>query len=228
MSLSLIITCEHGGNYVPEHYSHLFENHQETLKSHKGWDPGAWDLAKHISERTKAKAYGCFTTRLLVEANRSLHHPNLFSSFTTPLNEDEKSKLLNNIYFPYRTEVMDAIKKLKKPVLHLSIHTFTPILSGKMRKVDIGILFDPERGTEQTFSERLKSQLQNNPPDTVISFNEPYKGIDDGFATYLRTQYPDGQYLGIEIEVNQKFVGTESWSVIKDGFAESVRAVLDQ
>src|SRR5688572_17236361 len=128
MKYSMIITCEHAGNYVPEEYSRLFLAHKEVLESHRGWDPGAWDIARYISTQLNVQAFGCFTTRLLVEANRSLHHPELFSKFSSPLNEDEKSKLLNNIYFPFRTEVMDTLKKLKPPILHVSVHSFTPIL----------------------------------------------------------------------------------------------------
>ncbi|MEO8932838.1 MAG: N-formylglutamate amidohydrolase, partial [Xanthomarina sp.] len=35
-------------------------------------------------------------------------------------------------------------------------------------------------------------------------FNYPYLGKADGFTSYLRKQFPKN-YLGIEIEVNQKF-----------------------
>lgn len=226
MKHSLIITSEHAGNYVPEEYAHIFKDRREVLDSHQGWDPGAWDIAKYLAEQMKAPVFGCFTTRLLVEANRSLHNPELFSAFTSKLNEDEKSKLLNNIYFPYRTEVMDTLKTMTKPILHLSVHSFTPVLKGNIRKVDIGILFDPERSSEGNFSLSWKKTLEQQNPELTVKLNAPYQGIDDGFPTYLRAQFTDHQYLGIELEVNQKFVGTDAWPVIKKTLFESIVSIL--
>lgn len=222
----MIISCEHAGNYVPEEYARLFKATPEILESHRGWDPGAWEVARYLSEQLSSPAYGCFTTRLLMEVNRSLHHPQLFSKFTASLNEVEKSKLLNNIYFPYRTEVFNAIRNAGKPVLHLSVHTFTPVLDGHLRKTDIGILFDPERDEEAKFCERWRSSLQQSLPELKIQFNAPYKGIDDGFATYLRTQFSGKEYMGIELEINQKYINTETWSVIKQKLAETLRTIV--
>lgn len=221
-----IISCEHAGNYVPEEYARIFRDKAEILESHRAWDPGAWDVAKSLSEQLATPAFGCFTTRLLVEANRSLHHPQLFSSFTAPLDEVEKSKLLNNIYFPYRTEVFNSIKTARKPVLHLSLHSFTPVLDGRIRKTDVGILFDPDRNEEAKFSERLKLLLQKSLPEKNIEFNAPYLGIDDGFTTYLRTQFSGHEYLGIELELNQKFINTETWSEIKQGLAKTLKSMI--
>lgn len=39
-----------------------------------------------------------------------------------------------------------------------------------------------------------------------VVFNEPYLCTDDELTTYLRTQYIDTHYAGIEIEINQKCV----------------------
>jgi hypothetical protein len=68
------------------------------------------------------------------------------------------------------------------------------------------LLFDPDRDNEAGFCGRYGDALKTLLPDKVISFNEPYKGIDDGFTTHLRTVFDNEKYLGIEIEVNQKYV----------------------
>ncbi|MDX1591968.1 MAG: N-formylglutamate amidohydrolase [Balneolaceae bacterium] len=78
---SLIITCEHAGNHVPDHYRNLFTGHEEILDTHRGWDPGALKLAKMISKELKAPLYSCNHSRLLIEPNRSETHPSLFSEF---------------------------------------------------------------------------------------------------------------------------------------------------
>jgi predicted N-formylglutamate amidohydrolase len=221
MSYSVIFTCEHAGNQVPDRYQSLFEGLDEVLQSHRGWDPGAWPLANYLSKEMEAPLFGCLTTRLLIEANRSPDNPQLFSEYSTPLSRETKEKLIRDIYKPYREQVQQVIEKMSKPVLHLSIHSFTPIWYGEERKVDIGILFDPSQEIELSFCQQLKNNLHNNLPGLQICYNEPYKGTDDGFTTWLKKQYKKEEYTGIEIEVNQKY--SSNLSLIKEGMAKSIK-----
>ena len=201
---SLILSCEHAGNTVPAAYAHLFKNNEALLSSHLGYDPGAWEIAQYLSSHLNKPLYACNTTRLLVEANRSLDNPELFSEFSRELSLEEKQQILERYYFPYRNLVEKAIVESPRPVLHISVHTFTPVWEGKERTVDIGILFDPSRKHEADFCVKWKNAFKDS-SKLQIKLNEPYKGTDDGFTTYLRKHYADGAYLGIEIEVNQRF-----------------------
>ena len=224
MSYSVIFTCEHAGNHVPEQYQSLFAGQSEILESHRGRDPGAWPLANFLAEQMESPVFACLTTRLLIEANRSPDNPQLFSEYSTPLPIESKEKLIQNIYKPYHEQVQKVIEKMTKPVLHLSIHSFTPIWHGQERKVDIGILFDPTQNIEAVFSQQLKDNLHANLPEFQIRFNEPYKGTDDGFTTWLKKQYSKDDYTGIEIEVNQKF--SSDLSRVKAGLANSIKSSL--
>jgi len=141
----------------------------------------------------------------LIEANRSLDNPSLFSEYSNLLPNTEKENLLHTIYKPYRNTIQQQIVKSEKPVLHLSIHSFTPIWNGVERDVDIGILFDPDRSLEVEFSHRLEENFKKHLLNKSIRLNEPYKGTDDGFTTWLRRSYANDAYAGIELEVNQKY-----------------------
>jgi predicted N-formylglutamate amidohydrolase len=215
MKHSFVVTCEHAGNEVPEEYEYLFTGYSDMLASHKGWDPGALQLAEFLAEHLCAPLYSCSLTRLLIETNRSIDSPQLFSKFTTELSREEKIKLLTEIYYEYRNEVEEKIAILTKPLIHLSIHSFTPVWNERVRDVDIGILFDPDRKFESLVCDQLKLKLVQLLPDLNIRFNEPYSGTDDGFTTYLRTKFNDAEYAGIEIEMNQKFVETDEWFIIQ-------------
>ncbi|GAB1446465.1 hypothetical protein MASR2M41_22460 [Flammeovirgaceae bacterium] len=57
-----------------------------------------------------------------------------------------------------------------------------------------------------------------------MRFNEPYLGIDDGLTSYLRTQYSNSQYAGVEIEINQKFIS--DMKKIKVSLADGLKKVL--
>ena len=224
MSYALIITCEHAGNTVPKKYQPLFIQSEDALNSHEGWDPGAWNIAQYLGHQLNEVPFGCHTTRLLIEANRSLHSNQLFSRYTTHLNAVEKEILIKEVYNPYRQNIQLKIDQLKKPVLHLSIHSFTPLYHGKERTVELGLLFDPERKLENEFCRNLKSELNRIVPDLKVMDNEPYLGIDDGLTSYFRSIYKDDQYLGIEIEVNQKFI--DDSSQIEQSLTQGIKKIL--
>jgi predicted N-formylglutamate amidohydrolase len=228
----IIISCEHACNHVPDGYQHLFEGADEVLKSHRGWDPGSDLMAKKISEALDAPLFSCSFTRLLIETNRSPVHRQLFSEFIISLPKSEKEKLVNHFYLPYRNRVENKIRtlsKMGKSVLHLSIHTFTPILNGKLRDFEIGVLYDPSKKQEKKFSRLLKKNLMDNLPDLRVRMNQPYKGIDDGFTTYLRKKFEPELYAGIELEVNQKFYfeGLDIWENVSTGILKSLKPLIE-
>ncbi|MEQ1586334.1 MAG: N-formylglutamate amidohydrolase [Cyclobacteriaceae bacterium] len=221
---SVILSCEHAGNEVPEYLFYLFRSEPSILETHRGWDIGAWKLAQFLSARLNAPLLGCHTTRLLIEANRSSNSNELFSTFSSPLTETEKEKLVRDFYLPYRNQIQNLVEEATKPVLHLSIHSFTPIWNGAERTVDIGILFDPDRPSESKYSHHLKEALEKTLPHLITKYNAPYKGTDDGITTWLRKLYPDAVYTGIEIEVNQKFAS--SLNIIQSEIAQSIQSTL--
>jgi predicted N-formylglutamate amidohydrolase len=204
----LLITCEHAGNEVPENYKYIFKNADEVLKSHLGWDPGAAIIAASLGAGLEVPVFLHSTTRLLVEANRSLKKPQLFSQYSDQLEPSIKSFILDKYYHPYRNAVTTSIAKSIEShfeVAHFSIHSFTPIWDGEVRSTDIGILYDPDRKPEAKIALQLQEKLKRLAPLLTIDMNEPYKGTDDGFTTQLRTQFPIKSYSGIEIEINQRF-----------------------
>ncbi|NDK54395.1 N-formylglutamate amidohydrolase [Pontibacter fetidus] len=228
--LKLLLTCEHGGNQVPAVYTSLFKEKQEVLNSHEGYDIGALELFKEL-EPLADKTFYAETSRLLVELNRSLHHAKLFSDITKDIHDDEKAAILKEYYFPYREQVehlIDDFVMAGRQVLHVAVHTFTPELNGEVRETDIGLLYDPKRKLEQTICRRWKQELQNCAEDIVVRFNYPYLGIADGFPTYLRRKFTDEQYIGVELEVNQKFVQTDEarWEYLKRAIYTSLEATL--
>ena len=224
MECNLVVTCEHAGNRVPQAFQQLFDSYKDILDSHKGWDSGAWLIAQEIAINFDVEPLGEHTTRLLIEPNRSIGHPELYSQYSQSLPATEKHHLLHEIYLPYRNSVENRIGEMGKPVLHLSIHTFTPVFNGVERTVDIGILFDPDRKMESTFSTLLLDALAIALPTLSSRFNEPYLGVDDGFTTYLRKLHPDQHYMGIEIEVSQKFLSDLHFIV--QGLVQALKTVI--
>lgn len=205
-STALIITCEHGGNRIPRAYAPLFREAGPVLKSHRGYDLGSLELAELFAHELHAPLFASAVSRLLVELNRSLRHPALFSEFVTGLDRTAKQRLLDEHYRPHREAVEEAIAQRvtkDRSVVHVSVHSFTPVLNGVQRTADVGLLYDPLRARERAFCTAWQRLLRQRRSDLRVRRNYPYLGKSDGFTTYLRKQFPDRAYAGIELEVNQ-------------------------
>ena len=91
--MKLLITCEHAANAIPHQYIYLFKEQKDVLSTHEGYDPGAYDLYKYLEPLSNA-SYAQDIGRLLIETNRSLHHPKLFSRFSKVLEHSKKSEII--------------------------------------------------------------------------------------------------------------------------------------
>lgn len=226
----MIITCEHGGNVVPKAWKKCFASAvaQKALNSHLGFDPGALEIAKFLARKLHSPLFYSTVTRLLVELNRSLHHRKLFSRYTQGLPLEQKQKILNEHYLPYRQNVEQQAAQLidaQGCIVHLSIHTFTPVFNEEVRNAEIGFLYDPKRNREKELCLTWKKELKSLMPSLQIRCNYPYKGTSDGLTTYLRKKWKDKVYAGIELEVNQKLVQTALWPTLKRALFVSLYSI---
>jgi predicted N-formylglutamate amidohydrolase len=207
--MKCFLSCEHGGNQVPDQYQALFEGAQTVLDSHRGYDKGALELFEAL--RLAGVHYNVFstTTRLLVDLNRSLHRRSLFSEYTRNLSNTEKQLILEHYYYPFRNAFMHealSVVRQDESVFHVSVHSFTPVLNGEARNADIGLLYNPGHGIEKLIAISWKERLQKLLPRFVIRYNYPYLGKTDGHVASLRKALGN-QYAGIEFELNNKHAG---------------------
>jgi predicted N-formylglutamate amidohydrolase len=224
------VTCEHGGNEIPPEFRSLFKGHAELLQTHRGYDPGALELANAFARELQSPLHFTTISRLLIEQNRSLGHPQLFSKVTKGLDGPTKGQLIETYYAPYRARVIKLIEQAIRrqgTVLHLSVHSFTPVLDGDVRRADVGLLYDPGRSVEKRLADRWIKSLRQHLAELVVRRNYPYRGTADGLTTWLRKRFGHSQYSGIELEINQRFPldrGTP-WRKLQNGLVESLRLV---
>ncbi len=202
---ALVISCEHASNAIPARWQQHFTD-AAALDSHRGWDPGALTLAQKLKRRTGAPLVAAGTSRLLVDLNRSLHNPGVFSEWSKPLPADERRLIVTQIYQPFRdalnAEIEQAIAAHGR-VLHLSIHSFTPALNGITRNCDFAVLYDPSRGAERKLALDWQARWRAMGDEFPMRRNYPYRGVADGSATALRKRFSESEYLGFELELNQ-------------------------
>jgi predicted N-formylglutamate amidohydrolase len=227
----LVITCEHGGNRIPAPYRGLFHAQQAPLDSHRGYDPGALIMARALAKKFAAPLVASTVSRLLVDLNRSVGHPRLYSEATRTAPADVRQRILKHYYQPYREQAERFVRQAiagRGRVIHLSSHSFTPELNGKVRDADIGLLYDPARPGEADLCQRWKASLETCALDLTVRRNYPYAGKGDGLTAWFRRCLPPGAYVGIELEVNQKHVvnAGENWTEMRKEIVESLRSAL--
>ncbi len=204
----VLVTCEHGGNRVPRRERALFARAGRLLASHRGFDAGALDVACRLARAWRAPFVPATTTRLLVDLNRSPHNPAVFSALTRRLPRARREALLARHHRPHWQRVRAAVAATPGRVLHLAVHSFTPVLRGARRDFGIGILYDPKRRGERERALAWQRRLSRALPGVGVRRNAPYRGDADGLATALRRELPASRYQGIELELNQRLIAS--------------------
>jgi len=227
-----IISCEHASNKIPKNLACLFYGQKEILTSHKGYDLGAQRLAAHLAGALQAPLHLAPFSRLVADCNRSIGNPALFSVFTWVLPPLEREAILALHYHPYRQAVLQSVQKAVQQsgsCLHISVHSFTPVLRGKERRAEIGLLYDPARLPERKLCRSLLRNLKEKFPRLRSRCNYPYRGVSDGLTTVLRKSFAQEKYIGIELELNQGIVQKNNcWpQPLVDEFCKLIENLLE-
>ena len=203
----VLLTCEHATNRLP--CSARTPGPLRTiLDSHWGWDIGAWKLTRELARRLRAGAIGGRWSRLLIDLNRRVDDPTLArltaGSVPLPWNEgidvNEIERRVLAYHMPYHVEVdrliLRRLVRSVRPVL-LAIHTFTPELKGRLRRFEVGILYEHHRGAAHRLGRALRQE------GLSVRYNQPYSGME-GMMYAVDRHGTHHRLPCLELEVNQK------------------------
>ncbi len=189
-------------------------------------------LAREMAAALDAPLFAATTTRLLLDLNRSIGAPHFHSEFVRALPLAERQRIVADHYRPHHEPIETWVRSAVAAgavVLHVASHSFTPVLDGVERAADVGFLYDPRRPGEVVFARRWLEALRRLRPDLRLRRNYPYLGKSDGLTFRMRRRYPPARYVGVELEVNQRFVqeGGPAWPRLREALIESLREALD-
>lgn len=206
---AFVIVCEHASNAIPPEYGDLGLD-AATLQSHIAWDPGALDVARHLSEVLDAPLVAQRFSRLLYDCNRPPDAPSAIPAaseiYRIPGNEELSARgrrqRADRFYHPFKAALSQTIDdRLLSPAI-VTIHSFTPIYEGVSRQVEIGILHDDDT--------RLADALlaaAGAGSGLVVRRNEPY-GPQDGVTHTLRAHALPRRLLNVMIEIRNDLIAT--------------------
>jgi predicted N-formylglutamate amidohydrolase len=185
-------------------------------------------MARALARAFMAPLVTSSISRLLIDLNRSVGHPQIFSAATRGVPATIRNEIVAQYYCPYRAQVERLVRQSVsrgRRVIHISSHSFTPKLDGKVRRADVGLLYDPGRHEEAGLCARWKAVLAALAPELRVRRNYPYAGKGDGLTSHLRLRFPHGTYVGIELEVNQStvFAAGRRWAALRRVLIESLR-----
>ncbi|MEQ1632264.1 MAG: N-formylglutamate amidohydrolase [Planctomycetota bacterium] len=214
---SLVVTCEHASNAVPESLRSL-SLPKSVLSQHVAWDEGALPVARAIAAAFSAPLLSGSWSRLVIDLNRSVDHPRLCAASVLGclvpgnrgLDAAARQRRVKRWWLPFRLRAQRAVERAiaaSGSCLHLSVHSFVERLHGKERKADVGLLFHPQRPRERAFVTALQRALVRR--GLTVRKNFPYFGHTDGHTQSLRSVHTATRYLGIEIELNQRTARTK-------------------
>jgi len=169
----MLLICEHAGKVVPAPWRDLGLP-PEFLETHFAWDAGAGALTEALAARLQATAVLAAYSRLFLDLNRfpgdwDCCRPDM-AGIPIPANlglgDRERAQRERIARAPFDQAV--ALWLCTRPAV-VSIHSFTPVLAGKRREPEIGVLWREECRMGPPVLKVLREQGR-----FVIGNNEPY------------------------------------------------------
>ena len=221
----IIVICDHASKLIPKKYKRLGLNTKE-IKSHIGWDIGAASLAKGIALRLDSTLLLTGYSRLIVDCNRALGHPeafidkseNTFIPGNHNLSNAEKQIRAKLYCLPYRKKIaknIDLRLKRKQIPIIISIHSFVPKYKGIKRPWHLSLLYRKDKRLTSLVLKKLKKNKL-----IKIKINKPYDSeIYNVFTIPFFAESQGFPYLYLEIRqdllINKKKINNWSRKISK-------------
>ncbi|WP_298855881.1 N-formylglutamate amidohydrolase [uncultured Ruegeria sp.] len=218
----LLLICEHAGKMVPKALNDLGIA-QEDRDSHVGWDIGAEAVTRVVADSLGAPAIIQPYSRLVIDCNRPPDAadaiPEVSHGVQVPgnrgLSDMDRAARVREVFDPFQATVARLLGRQPRRIV-LSIHSFTPVLSGAPRPWHVGFLF---RRDVQT-STHLARFISDARPELNIGMNQPYR-IDDASDWFVPRH---GEASGLPhslIEIRNDLIGDatgqQAWANILTG-----------
>jgi predicted N-formylglutamate amidohydrolase len=197
----VLVVCEHASNFIPAAFHNLGLSRQ-ALASHIAWDPGALEVARFLGDVLKAKVLASPVSRLVYDCNRPPENPDSIPArseqYDIPGNcglaAADRAARVRTYYKPFHDRLAREIATDPRPLALVTVHSFSPVYCGQVRKVEIGVIHD----TDQRLADELLAVLASNSP-MRIARNDPYGPADgvDPYPAYARHwQRPAERHAG--------------------------------
>lgn len=230
-SAPVLLTCDHASRAVPQALASLGLA-EADLARHIGWDIGAAAVTRRLAALLDAPAILSGYSRLVIDCNRDPDDassiPAVSDAVAVPGNSGLSAASLaarrGEIFAPYHAAIASWIAaSLARAIVpaYLSIHSFTPEMSGRKRPWHVGVLWDRDARIPLPLLTALREDVA-----LVVGDNEPYSAREPpGFS--LHHHAASRGLPHVEIELRQDLIadaaGAAQWA---DRLAIALRPIL--
>jgi predicted N-formylglutamate amidohydrolase len=207
----LLLAADHAGRLIPRALGTLGLDEVERGR-HIAWDIGIAGVTEQLAELLDATAVLQVYSRLVIDCNRTLHHPTSIPpiSESTPIPGNESLSTAERdarrlaVFDPYHAALAGLIDQRKaagRRTVLVAMHSFTPVFKSVARRVEVGVLFHHETPLSRIMLELLQAE-----GDLVVGANEPYAITGD--SDYTVPVHGEARGLDhVEIEIRQDLIG---------------------
>ncbi len=205
MSRGIVLVADHARRDLPSEYGDLGVP-KKDFDRHIAYDIGVEGVTTRLAGELGVPAVMAGFSRLLIDPNRGADDPTLIRQLydgtvipgNYPLAEEERRRRIERYYKPYHAAVWHLIGEVERisarAPLIISIHSFTPMMQGRPRPWQVGVLWDSDPRAALPLMEMLRERH-----DIVVGDNEPYDGALRGDTMYTHAIRPGFPHALIEI-----------------------------
>ena len=200
----ILLVCDHASCRFPQALGDMGLD-PFARRCHLAIDIGAGKLTESLAKSLGVTAVIAQYSRLIVDCNRQLMDPGAFLEYgdgilvpgNRNLTQADKDARANAIYWPYHHAIDEQIKRLRavgpSPAF-ISMHSFTPVLNGISRAVELSVLWDQDPRVAEIFLGEFRAA------GFLTGDNEPYSGrAPQDFTIDHHAEEGGLPHVGIEV-----------------------------
>jgi predicted N-formylglutamate amidohydrolase len=225
----VLLVCDHASCRFPQALGDMGLD-PFARRCHLAIDIGAGKLTEKIAKSLGFTAVIAQYSRLVIDCNRQLMDPGAFLEYgdgilvpgNRNLTQADKDARADAIYWPYHNAIEDQIKRLSAvgpAPAFISIHSFTPVLNGVSRAIQMGVLWDKDSRLSDIFIEEFRAA------GFLTGDNEPYSGrAPQDFTIDHHAEEIGLPHVGIELrqDLIDDIAGVEEVAPIMHRIIESI------
>jgi predicted N-formylglutamate amidohydrolase len=225
----LLLVCDHASCRFPQALGDMGLD-PFARRCHLAIDIGAGKLTEKIAKSLGFTAVIAQYSRLVIDCNRQLMDPGAFLEYgdgilvpgNRNLSQADKDARADAIYWPYHNAIEDQIARLRAvgpAPAFVSIHSFTPVLNGVSRDVQLGVLWDTDSRLSDIFIEDFRAA------GFLTGDNEPYSGrAPQDFTIDHHAEEIGLPHVGIELrqDLIDDIAGVEEIAPVMHRIIESI------
>lgn len=215
---SIFLVCEHAGCRIPEKLGDMGLDEVDRQR-HIAWDIGAEGLSRQLSSLLDAPLITQTYSRLVCDCNRSIEADSFIPTFSeatsipgnTGLSTGDRQARIDEIYWPLHRRVEQEIDRrltAGKPVIFISVHSFTPIFLGEERPMHVGLLY----ARDSRLASLVGSVLRASHGSKIVD-NEPY-ALDYDRDFTVPNHGERRTIPSLEFEVRQDLIANQDGQIL--------------